>query len=101
MTPALPKLLSVKDAAAILGLSSTAIRAMCEAGELPHHRIGAQGGRIKISESDLAEYLEKTRVLKMPMAEQGRRSRRPAPTHVDGFAILRAAGWSGKSRCSS
>jgi excisionase family DNA binding protein len=51
------ELLTVAEAADMLKLSSGAIYALCKSGVLPHHRLGAGRGAIRIDEADLRAYL--------------------------------------------
>jgi excisionase family DNA binding protein len=51
-------LLRLKDAAARLALSASRLYEMVAAGEIGHHRLG---GAIRISEIQIAEYLEQTK----------------------------------------
>lgn len=51
------RLLTVADAAERLSLSPWSIYQMASAGLLPVHRTGVKGRTLRISESDLAEYL--------------------------------------------
>jgi excisionase family DNA binding protein len=55
--------LSVKQAAQRAGVSLALMYQWCSAGLLPHHRLGAPGkrGTIRISEADLAKYLDSCR----------------------------------------
>lgn len=86
-------LLTPKDAAARLKMSVTAVYSLCEAGLLPHSRIGVKRGRIRIAEVDLDAYLEQARVappvtLKMPRLT-------PLSKTSGGFSLLREAGFTG------
>lgn len=55
-------LLTVREAAARLGLSPDAVYELCRAGKLAHYRLGVHGGRLMVAEADLAAYLESCRV---------------------------------------
>ena len=57
-----PNWLSVAEAAAALGLDTSAIYRLVQAKKIPHRRIGAGGGRIVFTQADLDEYLESVRV---------------------------------------
>jgi len=57
MAPA-PRLLSIATVALLLDVSEKTVRRLISAGELPIHRIGRQ---IRISESDLAAYIARSR----------------------------------------
>jgi excisionase family DNA binding protein len=103
----IPTFLTVKEVAARLGLSLTAVYALCEAGELPCHRVGLKGGRVRIPEDALAEYLERSKieapatvhvVTEASVAAPKKRRRR---LQAVGFPNLRAAGWDGRSKYSS
>ena len=101
---ALRRLLTVKEVAALIGISSAAVYELCNSGLIAYRRVGARGGRIRFEEPDVVAYLAATRVEKSPTVPmpQSRASKRKAATGVThGFSILRAAGWDGKSRMSS
>jgi excisionase family DNA binding protein len=51
--------LSVKTAAAALGISPTSVRLLMRRGELPYHR--PTRGRVVLSEADVEAHLERTR----------------------------------------
>ena len=53
-------LLTVKEAARLLKVSTATVYSLCESGRLPHVRISTHA--IRIFESDLGTYLEKCRV---------------------------------------
>ena len=50
--------LTVREVAQQLRVNPASIYALVETGKLAHHRIGARRGAIRISEADLATYLE-------------------------------------------
>jgi excisionase family DNA binding protein len=52
-------MLSVAEVAERLGCSPDTVQRLIAAGELPAYRIG---GRLKVNEADLAEYLNRARV---------------------------------------
>jgi excisionase family DNA binding protein len=54
----IPRLLSVKQAADIVGVSTRTIRRWIDAKELPFHRLGRQ---IRFAEDDLAAFFAKNR----------------------------------------
>lgn len=57
------KMLSVREAAEALGVSETTVRALCSAGRLAHHRVGARGrGKIVIGAADVESFLAGCRV---------------------------------------
>jgi excisionase family DNA binding protein len=51
-------LLTVKEAAEMLRLSSAAVYALCKAGTLAHHRLGRGRGAVRIDQKDLFAYVE-------------------------------------------
>jgi excisionase family DNA binding protein len=55
----IPRLLSVKDAAAALGLSKETVYRLIYEGRIAHRRTG---GRIRFIESDLVEFVEAQKV---------------------------------------
>lgn len=52
-------LLSVKQVAHRLALSESSVRSMLASGLIPFTRVGTNGGRRRVSESDLADYLSR------------------------------------------
>ncbi len=58
------KLLNVKDAARIAGVSATLVYLWCEERRLAHFRVGAQGkrGKILIHPRDLEDFMESIKV---------------------------------------
>ena len=57
----MPPYLTVRQVAERLGISRPQAYALCKSGKLPHHRFGNGRGAIRISEEQLAEFLEATR----------------------------------------
>jgi len=55
---ALPRLLSIAKVAVQLDVSQKTVRRLIEAGELPVHDVGRQ---LRISETDLAAFLARSR----------------------------------------
>lgn len=53
---------SLKEVAERLGVSVDCVRRLVWKRRLAHTRIGSPHGRIRVSESDLKAYLERTRV---------------------------------------
>jgi len=90
---AAPAFLTPADVAARLSLSLTAVYALCDAGDLPCHKIGVKRSRRRIDPTDLAAYLERTRQ-SMPATVQ-LPGRRRESRGTEGFKLLRAAGWKG------
>lgn len=56
-------MLSVRQAAQVLGVSTGTIYALCARGPLDHYRIGTRRGAIRIALPDLLAYLERSRHL--------------------------------------
>jgi excisionase family DNA binding protein len=50
-------LLSIREAAKLLGISDSTMRTMTERGLIPHYRVGTGRGSIRISSDDLEVYL--------------------------------------------
>jgi len=59
--PDQPNLLTVREAAEILRVSTSLVYQLVEARKLACHRIGGPRGAIRISTSDLKEYLAECR----------------------------------------
>ena len=53
--------LIVHEVAKRLRISQSSVYLLVESGRLAHHRIGARGGAIRISEDDLTTYLAESR----------------------------------------
>ena len=53
---------TVNEIATKLKISRSSVYNAIETGDLPHHRFGAGRGTIRISEEQLQQYLERTRV---------------------------------------
>lgn len=56
--PALPSLISVREFAERLSISSKTVRRLIDSGQIPIHRIG---GQIRIAETDAARFVAKRR----------------------------------------
>jgi excisionase family DNA binding protein len=54
--------LSVKNAAALLGCSADTVYALCAARKLRHERVGLGRGRIRIPEDSIEEYRRRVTV---------------------------------------
>jgi excisionase family DNA binding protein len=50
------RLLSVREAASLLGVSADTIYGLCSAKRLRHERVGLRHGRIRIPEEAIEEY---------------------------------------------
>ncbi len=72
-------MLRVKQVAERLNLSQSKIYEMVESGELPHHRFG---GAIRVSEDQIAEYLEETKQERREPEPRKSQPRRPQLRHV-------------------
>lgn len=88
-------LLTPSDISRRLQLSLTAVYALCDSGELPCYRIGIRRSRRRITEADLAAYLERTRTQNTIIEPPVRRRRATTSVTSGGFRMLRAAGWKG------
>jgi excisionase family DNA binding protein len=64
-------LLTVKDAAGLLRLSTGAVYALCKSGTLPHHRLGQGRGAIRIDRLDLLHYVEACKTAAAPVGGGG------------------------------
>jgi excisionase family DNA binding protein len=56
------KRLSIREVAELLNMSVDSVRTRLEKRQLAFHRIGGPRGRIRIAESDLEAFLERSRV---------------------------------------
>lgn len=54
-------MLTVQQTAERLNVSPQVVYALCSSGKLPSYRIGLGRGAVRVSEDDLAEYLESCR----------------------------------------
>jgi excisionase family DNA binding protein len=77
-------MLNVRDVARELSVSATCVYQLIAAGKLACHRIGVGRGAIRVSEKDLAEFVESCRrdTKAMPTVQAGRRIRRPKFKHL-------------------
>ncbi|WP_425618094.1 helix-turn-helix domain-containing protein [Anatilimnocola sp. NA78] len=90
-----PSLLSAEQVARRLGLSRTAVYALCDAGELKHYRIGVgKKKRFRVSEEQLADYLAGAAADPPPLIQM-QQQKRKQPTVYAGASRLRALGWKG------
>jgi excisionase family DNA binding protein len=88
-----PPLLTASQVAERLAISTTAVRSLCDSGELPSYRIGTgKKKRYRVSPEAVEEYLERSRVAPAVEVVKPRRVNRLEP---GGFSLLRAAGWKG------
>jgi excisionase family DNA binding protein len=71
-------LLTVSKAAELLKLSAGAVYALCKSGALPHHRLGAGRGTIRIDRADLLAYLAACKHGAAPNESGPMRPRTPA-----------------------
>lgn len=55
------ELLSYREAAARLDLSTVTLRRLVEAGKVSVYRLGPSGGRVKFAPADLDRYIESCR----------------------------------------
>lgn len=92
-------LLTPSEVAERLRISTTAVYALCDAGELPCHRIGlgTKRKRIRVAEKAVADYLNRTAqempaTIQMPLKK--RRSG-GSVSQVAGCSMLRSFGWKG------
>ena len=72
-------LLTVKDVAARLNVSSSLVYQIVEGGKLPVHRIGNGRGSIRFRSEDIEAYVDECRVEKQAPAP---RQRRPRLKHI-------------------
>jgi excisionase family DNA binding protein len=54
-------MLTVKQVADRLSVSATCVYQLLTSGKLPHHRIGLGRGTIRVSETDLSDYVDACR----------------------------------------
>ena len=55
-------MLTVKHVAERLGVSASQVYALCASGKLLHHRFGVRKGAIRVTEEQLAAFIEATKV---------------------------------------
>ena len=91
MMTVIPNLLTAREVAVLLKVSQTTVYDMASSGQLPYVRVGVKGGRYRFQQADIEAYLSGNRVASKP-APQRRRSQ---PRNMNGFDLLRAAGWKG------
>jgi len=72
-------MLRVKQVAERLNLSESKVYELVERGEMPHHRFG---GAIRVSEEQVAEYLEATKRERRDHEPPTRRRRRQVFRHL-------------------
>ena len=63
--------LSVRDAAALLGVSYGSVLAAIHNGSLPAFRFGPHGGVYRVRRNDLAEYISSCRTTAIPRSRRG------------------------------
>jgi excisionase family DNA binding protein len=86
-------MLTPKEVAERLRISTTLVYSLCAAGKLKHYRfgLGNRKGGLRVDEQDLEEYKEQCRQ-HVIIVEETTRTRRIEPKE-GGFRLLRAAGW--------
>ena len=72
-------MLRVREVAQRLNLSESTVYGLVESGELPHHRFR---GAIRVSEEQLAAYLDLTKQERRESAPRIRKPRRPQLKHI-------------------
>lgn len=82
--------LTIREASERIGLSESAVRQLCQAGQLRHRRVGARRGRIRIDELDLQSYLDAAVVLPLPCSAVSTHELR---TVTGGYSMLRKYGY--------
>lgn len=75
-------LLTVKEAATLLRISSSLVYGLIESGRLPASRLGKGRGAIRIKKSDVAAYVEENRIQKPSEAASVRPRRREKLKHI-------------------
>lgn len=73
-----PKMMTVAQAAGALGVTEKVMRSLLSSGDIAHHRYGrGLSVRIRVEESEIDAYLERTRVerVTIPQHQPGRRRR--------------------------
>lgn len=59
-------MLTIKEAAKVLGIHENSVRRWADRGDLPHYRIGSRGDR-RFVEAELEAWLQRQRVEQRPM----------------------------------
>jgi len=71
--------LTVADVAKRLRCSPSLVYGLCASGKLPHHRLGLGRGTIRVTEAQLAAFLEGTAITPAPsQPEELRHIRSPS-----------------------
>jgi excisionase family DNA binding protein len=76
------QLLTVRQVAARLCLSASAVYQLIESRQLAHHRLGSHKGAIRVSEADLTAYLATCREEQAQQKQQERRPKRTTLKHL-------------------
>ena len=72
-------MLTVADVAKRLRCSPSLVYSLCASGKLPHHRLGLGRGTIRVTEAQLAAFLEGTAITPAPsQPEELRHIRSPS-----------------------
>jgi excisionase family DNA binding protein len=94
LKPSEPVLLTVKQAADQLGISTGTVFGLCASKKLRHLRLGAGRGTIRIRITDLAEYLDGATVgpnASTPLPPRSKQGKKVADfTNLDGDRLLAA-----------
>lgn len=82
------ELWSVKETAAFLEMTPSAVRMILNLDKLTHHRVGASGGRIRIRPADVMAYLETCRKGAKSAPATAVVTRAPLVEGIDHYAAL-------------
>ena len=83
-------MLTVKQVAARLALSPSQVYALCASGKLPHHRFSGQGrGAIRVTEEQLAAFIEASVFTSKASLPELRHIRLPDEQPPEGASVFR------------
>lgn len=89
-------MLTVKQVAGRLGVSASQVYVLCASGKLPHHRFGVGRGAIRVTEEQLAAFIEATKFTRPAELPELRHIQLPGPGRPDGAAASYGGGHQGR-----
>jgi excisionase family DNA binding protein len=82
-------MLTVKNVAARLGLSNSQIYALIASGKLSCHRFGNGRGALRVSEEQLAQFIEASKITPAATIPELRHIRLPGEQHPEDASSIR------------